>query len=146
MASLLTLLPDPQRAGVYQTDFAAEEIIAAAKTVDFHVFKFDLGRVHGKSALLEAFAKTLRFPDHFGKNWDALNDCLTDLSWLDGIGWVLILANGKTLAEGRQEVFHAALEILSSAAEHWRERKNPFGVFIQAQADWHCALPKIVGE
>ncbi len=36
----------------------------------------------GKPALLEAFAAGLNFPAYFGQNWDALSDCLGDLSWL----------------------------------------------------------------
>lgn len=35
-----------------------------------------------KSALLRALAEALRFPAYFGANWDALLDCLGDLSWL----------------------------------------------------------------
>lgn len=34
------------------------------------------------TALLEALAKALRFPDYCGANLDALDECLCDLSWL----------------------------------------------------------------
>lgn len=27
-------------------------------------------------------SKKLEFPDYFGYNWNALNDCLQDFSWL----------------------------------------------------------------
>lgn len=36
----------------------------------------------GKEQLLKALAIGLAFPDYFGENWDALIDCLGNLSWL----------------------------------------------------------------
>lgn len=36
-----------------------------------------------KSELLDVFAREARFPDYFGRNWDALQDCIRDLSWLE---------------------------------------------------------------
>ena len=29
------------------------------------------------------YSKALSFPDYFGWNWDAFDECITDLSWLD---------------------------------------------------------------
>ena len=34
-----------------------------------------------KQELLLKLARGLSFPDYFGNNWDALIDCLSDLSW-----------------------------------------------------------------
>lgn len=146
MASLLKLLPDRKRAGVYQTAIDAAEIVVAAKTVGLDVYKLDLGSARGKSGLLDRFAKALRFPPHFGKNWDALNDCLTDLQWLDGKGWVVIVANAQSFADMHEEDFTTAIDLLTGAAAHWRELKKPFWVFIQTQAGWDLELPKLVSD
>ena len=35
-----------------------------------------------KKDLLRQIAADLKFPDYFGFNWDALDECLADLSWL----------------------------------------------------------------
>lgn len=35
-----------------------------------------------KDALLDELYQRLRFPDYFGGNWDALWECIRDLSWL----------------------------------------------------------------
>lgn len=146
MASLLKLLANSKRAGVYQTSIDATEIVAAAKTVGLDVFKLDFGGARGKSGLLDRFAKALRFPAHFGKNWDALNDCLTDLEWLDGKGWVVIVANAQSFADKYQEDFTTAIDILTGAAAHWRGRKKPFWIIIQAQAGWDLELAKILAD
>jgi RNAse (barnase) inhibitor barstar len=35
-----------------------------------------------KDSLMDALAAVLSFPDYFGRNWDALEECIRDLSWL----------------------------------------------------------------
>lgn len=42
-----------------------------------------LAGVRGKEAVLEALARALAFPDWTGHNWDALDEQLRDLSWLE---------------------------------------------------------------
>lgn len=42
-----------------------------------------------KRKLLAKYAAQLRFPPYFGWNWDAFEECLCDLSWLDGITKVI---------------------------------------------------------
>ena len=39
-------------------------------------------KARGKEKLLSVLAAKLRFPTYFGHNWDALEECLRDLSWL----------------------------------------------------------------
>lgn len=38
--------------------------------------------VSSKEQLMPVREEALRLPDYFGRNWDALFDCLRDLSWL----------------------------------------------------------------
>lgn len=40
------------------------------------------GRIESKNDLLAKISEGLQFPGYFGHNFDALYDCLCDLSWL----------------------------------------------------------------
>ena len=58
-----------------------------------------------KQKLLNIFARQLRFPHYFGWNWDALEECLRDLSWLHGVERIVVVhealpfsTNGEQLA------------------------------------------------
>ena len=143
MDSLLTLLPNSKRAGVYRSAIGSDEIIAAAKTAHLQVHKIDLAKARGKLGLFDALSKALKFPAHFGKNWDALNDCLTDLAWLDSNGWVLILANGKSFAAKYLADFDMALDLFNGVATCWQEDGKPFWVIVQDQPGWAADLPVI---
>jgi RNAse (barnase) inhibitor barstar len=65
----------------------------------FVVRTVDGRRCRTKRALLDELARALEFPAHFGRNWDALADCLTDLGWLPARGyWLVVTAADRLLA------------------------------------------------
>ncbi|NCS65498.1 MAG: barnase inhibitor [Hydrogenophilales bacterium CG03_land_8_20_14_0_80_62_28] len=93
----------------------------------------------GKSALLKTLAKALAFPDWFGRNWDALADCLTDLSWHEGA--VALLIDDAAVPETEApDDWGALLAILADAAHYWRSEGRPFAVFLQGG---HAAYPRV---
>lgn len=46
--------------------------------------------IETKKQLLDALDASLGFPEYFGGNWDALWDCICDLSWLEPVQIVLL--------------------------------------------------------
>ena len=124
MAKLLQRLQDPKRSGVYRTA-RIDEISGAVKGTSLGLVEIAVG---GKPALLESIAKALDFPDWFGENWDALEDCLTDLSWRKAAGHVLVFEGPGALALDERGTL---IEVLASAAQFWAGQGKPFfAVFI----------------
>ena len=76
--------------------------------------------------MLASIAASLGFPDWFGGNWDALEDCLTDLSWREGDAHVFLFSHPSA-----DDDLGILLDVLASAAEFWRERGQVFfAVFV----------------
>ena len=115
--------------GIYRLDGDnLPALEAAAKALGQAVFTVDLGRARNMPGILKAMKRDLRFPESFGNNLDALNDCLTDFSWHPAAGYVIILAHGEGL-QANPSSLATLNEVLAFAAEHWENRRVPFRVF-----------------
>ena len=141
--TLSQIFANAKRSGVYCLTGKTDGMERAAKAAGLSVLKLDAGRARGKNGLLGLLAKAFKFPAHFGRNWDALHDSLTDLSWLNAKGWLVLITNGKSFAERHKEDFATAIEVLGAAAEHWRDTNKPFWVMVQGDENWDAGLPKI---
>ena len=69
--------------------------------------------------LFAEFARALKFPDYFGHNWDALEECLADLEWLPAKGYVLLITDAECVLPDNEEDYETFLEILRDAGEAW---------------------------
>ena len=67
--------------------------------------------------LFTTLADALSFPDYFGMNWDALDECIRDLSWLPA-GHVNLIHHDMPLLDNKEEL-HTYLSILDSAVKGW---------------------------
>ena len=71
------------------------------------------------AGLLNEFARALDFPDYFGHNWDALEECLADLEWLPAKGYILLLTDAAQVLPDDEDEYETFLEVLSDAGEAW---------------------------
>jgi hypothetical protein len=125
------LLGDPGRAGVYRMpSTGASALRAAARQLGWTHFQVRLRGVRDKAGFLDAVARSLAFPNWFGRNWDALEDCLTDLSWHEARGFVVSLAQAGGFCQAAPEDFGTALHIFEAAAQAWREEAVGFWTLV----------------
>jgi len=132
MSKLLQRLSDASKSGVYRAP-QAEAILEATQGATLRVSRIGLAGAHDKRALLARVAGAMEFPGWFGGNWDALEDCLSDLSWSKAEGHVLLIEGAAGLPADERGIF---VDILASAAAAWSERKRPFfAVFVDGPAN-----------
>ena len=106
----------------------------AAITCGLDFLQIDLKNIKCKESFLKKLADALNFPDYFGMNWDALNDCLTDLSWKPANGYVLFFRNFSRFIENAPEDWKTARNIFDSAANYWKEKAIPFYIILSDQS------------
>ncbi len=134
---------DPARAGVYRMPEPAEIPGATRGSEPLAVWRVNLGGVEEKGQFVAAIAQALRFPDWFGDNWDALKDCLTDLTWRKASGYMIILAKCHAFARAAPADFETALEVFRLVADDWRESHVPFWVLVEGPAEGEFGLPDL---
>ncbi len=129
MSELLSTLTDPARSGAYWAP-GDGEVLGAARGSTLDVVSIDLRGVKSKRGLLDGFAAALAFPRWFGGNWDALEDCLGDLSWRKGKGRVLLIGGTGGLPRADLDMLRT---ILADCAVSSAARGQPFfAVFTDA--------------
>jgi RNAse (barnase) inhibitor barstar len=126
VAKLEEKLRDSSLAGPYLVPRDRRVLSGAVKTCGLKLVRVDLKGARDKQHLLGAVAKALKFPEWFGGNWDALEDCLTDLSWNKANGYVVLLEHCAELAKHAPQELAMAMEVFESVAEYWDEQDKPF--------------------
>ena len=101
---------------------------AAARVLGQAFYLVDLSHARNVPGFIKAMRRDLQFPEWFGGNLDALNDCLTDFSWRPASGYVIALS-GSEMLRATPTSLATLNEVLSCAVEEWERRDVPFRIF-----------------
>ena len=115
--------------------YRVEDLMQAAQEVDQHFLYANLSSAQSKQDVLEGIAQSFLFPSHFGKNLDALYDCMTDLVHKSGAqpGFVVVLEQIPDSAKFDREAREQLLDVFREAADYWADRKIQFRCFYSFQ-------------
>ena len=88
-----------------------------------------------KQQVLAIIAESFQFPRNFGKNFDALRECLTDTMFKSGAqsGFLVVLEQLPNTQKFDKEARETLLDVFRDAADFWAERKVPFRCFYSFQ-------------
>ena len=111
--------------------FRVSDLQETATSLGHHFLYANLANAQSKQDVLDLIAQQFILPAHFGKNFDALYDCMTDPLHKSGPqpGFIVVLeqipANAKFDKEAREQL----LDIFRDTADFWADRKVPFRCF-----------------
>jgi len=84
-------------------------------------------RCTSKDRTLQEWAAAMQFPSYFGHNWDAFEDCLHDLDWLNARRAVAIVTHADEMLLRSPNDFATLINALLTA-----QKESPFLVVL------HC--------
>jgi RNAse (barnase) inhibitor barstar len=115
--------------------YRVDELLGSAQEQHQHFLYANLAQAQSKQEVLEGIAQAFLFPAHFGKNLDALYDCMTDLVHKSGSqpGFVVVLEQLPDNPRFDREAREQLLDVFRDAADYWAERKVPFRCFYSFQ-------------
>ncbi len=121
--------------GVYEVEEGADaDFRAAAARAGLAVFELNLAGVKRKDDFLRAASRALKFPAYFGPNWDAFEECITDLSWLEAGGYAVLIYNPGAFRECDPAEMETARAVFEDAAGYWKDQDTRFFVGLAAGA------------
>lgn len=103
----------------------------AAAELDHHFLYVELGAAQTKNEILKTIGSSFLLPDHYGRNFDALYDCLTDPISESGPqkGFLVVLDSVPLTNRFDKEAREQLLDVFRDAADYWAEKGVPFRCF-----------------
>lgn len=121
-----------------------------------HVVRIVRGsRMRTFKPMFDELSAALQFPSYCGDNFNALSECLTDLEWMPGDAYVLIVSDAPEVLSSEQEADRIALlHLLRDAAaewsrpvragEAWDRPAIPFHILLHSKPEDASSLDRLV--
>jgi len=101
-------------------------LIQASTELGFAMFQIDGHRIRTTNDFMDEVAAAVQFPSYFGRNWNAVLDLLTDLSWVPARGYVLAITAGEDLLRMGNRDVGAFIRAVESAIREWRDERGEY--------------------
>jgi RNAse (barnase) inhibitor barstar len=119
---LTQLLASEHPSGVYwlKTHASVAELQKHSRAKSLSFFHLEGKKIEKKDQFLNHAAVAMKFPDHFGKNWDAFYDCLTDMEWAESNGYVIYFDHTDGFADHHESQLETVIELFQDAVDFWK--------------------------
>ena len=111
--------------------FRSLDLQSEAVATGQHFLYADCTPARDKLQVLGIIANAFGFPHHFGQNFDALYDCLTDMVFKSGqqTGFVVVVEHLPNTEHFDRDMRETLLDVFRDAADFWAKKKVPCRVF-----------------
>lgn len=133
MSKLQAVLNQQVAPGVYRFPSSASlaTLQAEAQEQGWQLFHLDGTAIQDKASFLAAAKTTFAMPAYVGRNWDAFEEAVNDLSWAPADGYVLVYDDAANLDEHDEPALQTAVDILATAAGNWQAAGKPFYALVR---------------
>lgn len=114
-------IPDPRHDTIIQEKVLTANELSHLKET-FEVRDWDASMATTKEEMLKQIGELWDFPSYYGQNWDALIDCLSDLSWIKGNRFAFVIRG-----LGISDESDTLLECVEYISIRWRDRSKESG-------------------
>ena len=120
--------------GLYVSTVPRSTLIADLERSDFRVFQLNGKGIIDRATYFQSLANLFEFGSHFGQNWDALADCLTDQLWGEDDRIVVAYSDYEIFAMSDPEAWAIAIEIWKSSVVFWQAQGVKLSIVFQVDA------------
>lgn len=113
-------------------------------------WSIDLRKVHGdriKSLddIFNEFSAVYQFPEYFGCNWDAFDECMNDLDWINSNAFAMLLLNFDSMVTNCEpHNIQVLIKILNNTCLNWKngsedgfqKRDTPFHIIFHSNTSY----------
>lgn len=120
--------------GLYVSTGLRSALLLDIERSGFRLFHLDGKRIIDRSSYFQALAHLFEFGSHFGQNWDALADSLTDCSWGKDDRIVVVYSDYESFATSDPEAWAIAMEIWTSTVMFWQAQGVKLSIVFQVSS------------
>ena len=142
MSKLQSIVDGSRAPGIYRfaSRASAKQVRSQLEAEGWRVFCLEGHDIKDKASFLSECAVSMEFPAYFGKNWDAFEECLTDLSWAKADGYVVLFDHADAFELNAADDWATAMEIFGNALKSWHEAGTSMIVLVRGAK---AALPTL---
>jgi RNAse (barnase) inhibitor barstar len=85
----------------------------------------DCNRCKTLSNFLDEIGRVFIFPNYYGKNMNALDECINDLEWINSLQYTLVFEKFENfLIDESEETFVSIIDFFSRVSKEWYSVPN----------------------
>lgn len=105
--------------------------LAHAKKMAF--FHLEGMKIEKKEQFLNHAAVAMKFPSHFGGNWDAFYDCLTDMEWVKSESYAIYFDHTDAFTQHHESQLETVIELFQDAVNYWKDEGRAMLVLLSGE-------------